>query len=332
VIEMSFANFTSFAALAVPLIDRDGNDVLVVVVKGTFVLDRAGTPKLADDPSPVRVADEPYDPESPRSSLRFPSDLGVAKVGTDVVVIGAAVSASRVRALDVVVKIGARLCPLRVHGVRVFFVGALGVTIGPAQPFERMPIVYERAYGGMSADLSVVEARNPVGVGVASSASELVNQPAPQIEHPARPHTSASDRHPPVGVGAIMTHWSPRREYAGTFDARWQATRMPLLPQDHDLRYGNVAHPSLQFEQHLVPGTTVAVHGMSLDPFVLSLPALPVVVAARYDTGERVPIRPLLDTVLIEPEARRVELVTRAVLPLGRARRVLREVVVRRDD
>jgi hypothetical protein len=253
-------------------------------------------------------------------------------VGTDVVLSGDAISQAPVTALDVVVKIKTRVVPLRVHGQRLFFAGAFGVSIGKAQPFTRMPIVYERAYGGMSDDLAFNEPRNPSGVGVARSASELVDRLAPQIEHPERPHTSASDRHPPVGFGPIMTHWSPRREHAGTFDARWQALRMPLLPEDHDPRYGNVAHPSLQFPEGLVAGDVIGVQGMSLEALVFALPALPVVVAGRYQTGEREQRRPLIDTVLIHPELRRVEIVARATHRLGRGVRSLRGVVVRNDD
>lgn len=329
---MSFTNASPFAAQPVPLLDREGHDVLVVVVKGTFVIDRAGAPRPADDPSPIRAADELLDPEVPTGSIRFPADLGGLRVGTGVVLEGSAISAAPVRSLDVAIKIKERTVPIRVHGTRVFFAGALGVAVGPAQPFERMPIVYERAYGGASADLSLVESRNPAGVGVARSAADLVDRPAPQIEHPARPHTMASDRHPPVGVGAIMSHWSPRFELAGTFDERWRTTRMPLVPEDHDPRCNNVAHPSLQFEDHLAAGAPIAVQGMSLTPLIFSLPALPALIAARYDTGEREVVRPPIDTVILQPEPRRVELVARASLPLGRGRRVLREVVVRRDD
>jgi hypothetical protein len=329
---MSLANETAFAVQPVPLLDRDGNDVLVTIVKGTFLVDRAGRALLAGDPSPVRLTDEPLDPDSPRSSLRYASDVGLARVGTDVVLSGDAISRSPVAMLDVAVKVKTRVVPLRVHGQRLFYSGAFGVAIGKAQPFERMPIVYERAYGGTSADLSVVEHRNPSGVGVARSASDLVDRPAPQIEHPERPHTSASDRHPPVGFGPIMTHWSPRREHAGTFDARWRALRMPLLPEDHDPRFNNVAHPSLQFPEHLAPGDPIGVHGMSLDALVFALPALPVAVSARFQTGEREVQRPLIDTVLIQPELRRVEIVARAVFRIGRGVRALREVVVRNDD
>src|SRR5690606_6620298 len=147
------------------------------------------------------------------SSLLFPSDIGLRKRGTDVVVVGDAVSPTPVTSFDIGVEVRDTVVPLRVHGPRVFYDGPTGATPSPAQPFTRMPVAYELAYGGTSADFGAVELRNPVGVGVARRDADNIGQRAPQIEHPARPHTTASDRHPPVGFGAIMTHWSPRREY-----------------------------------------------------------------------------------------------------------------------
>lgn len=328
---MSIANETPYVVLPVPLLDAAGRDVLAVIVKATFTVDRAGALRLAEHPSPVRINDEPHDPDDPASSLRFPSDVCVWKRGADVVVVGDAVSREPVKAMDVAVMVKKRVVPLRVHGPRVFFSGLLGVSIGPAAPAARVPLTYEHAYGGMSEDFSVVELRNPSGVGVARSASDLVGRRAPQIEHPERPHTSASDRHPPVGFGAIMSHWSPRRERAGTFDERWQAARMPMLPEDHDPRFASVAHPSLQFEEPLAPGDPIRVLGMSLEPLAFQIPSLPIAVRARYDTGEREVARPSIDTALIQPEPGRVELTARASFPIGRGRRVLREVLVQSD-
>ena len=59
---------------------------------------------------------------------------------------------------------------------------------------------------------------------MSSFRSELggpTDRPAPQIEHPARPHTCASETYEPVGFGAIGTHWSPRRKFTGTLDDLW---------------------------------------------------------------------------------------------------------------
>jgi hypothetical protein len=325
---MSFANETRFAALPVPLLDREGNDVLVVIVKATFVVDAEGEARLADPQHDIRVSDVPRNPDDPASSLLFPSDLCVEKRGTDVVVVGDAVSPKPVTVMDVGVQLR-EVVPLRVHGTRVFYQGPLGASIGPAQPFTRMPVAYELAYGGMTDDLGTVEMKNPSGVGVAKRGGDLVGKRAPQIEHPARPHKTASDQHPPMGFGPIMTHWSPRRELGGTFDQAWQAERMPLLPRDYDTRYANVAHPSLQLDPHLSPGEPIGVVGMSLEPLATKVPALPIEVRARYDGGDRAVYTPPIDTVIIVPEKRTLEIVARAALLIGRGQRVLRDVVVR---
>jgi hypothetical protein len=329
---MSFVNETRYAALAVPLVDRDGRDVVVTVVKATFTTSERGTLLPADAPSPVRPIDVPRDPDDPRSSLVFPSDIGLDKLGADVIVVGDAVSSRPVKVMDVAVAVKTRVAPLRVHGPRVFYEGLLGVAIGPAAPFERAPITYEFAYGGASDDLTVVELANPSGVGVAKRAADLVGKRAPQIEHPDRPHASAADRHPPMGFGAIPSHWSPRRELVGTCDERWRTSRMPLLPEDSDVRFANVAHPSLRFEEGLLPGDPVRVLGMSNEPFLFSLPPLAASVLARFDGGEREERRIPIDTVIVLPGERRVEIAGRVIFPSGRGKRVLRAIEVRSTD
>lgn len=328
---MSFVNETRHAALPVPLLDREGRDVVVVVVKATFLVGSRGELSIAPDPSPVRLHDVPRDPDDPRSSVALPGDVGLDKLGTDVVVVGDAISPRPVKVMDVAVQVKSRIAPLRVHGPRVFYDGMLGVLIGPAAPFERVPIMYELAWGGATEDLSIVELANPSGVGVASRPADLVGKRAPQIEHPDRPHGSAADRHPPQGYGAIPPHWSPRRELFGTCDERWQASRMPLWPKDIDARFFNVAHPSLRFDEPLVPGDPVRVIGMSLEPLVFALPALSTRVRARFDGPEREERLVSIDTVVVSPAERRVEVAGRVIVPIGRGKRVLRAIEVRAD-
>ncbi len=330
---MSFANETPFAALPVPMLDEQGCDVLLVVAKATYTIDEGGALAVASEQHPVRMNDVLRDPDDPNSSVMLPSDLSIAKRGTDVVVVGDAISLKPVESLDLGVQLRGGLVPLRVHGVRVFYEGALGVvSISKPQKFTRMPLGYELAYGGMSEDFALVEMANPVGVGVAKSATDLVGKRAPQLEHPARPHQDALSRHPPVGFGPIASHWSPRREKAGTFDDRWQAERMPILPADYDVSYGNVAHPSLQFDPHLVAGEAIGVIGMSPKPISTRVPPLPIEVRATFDGDERAVVRPPIDTVVVLPDELAIEVALRVALPIGRGKRVLREVVVRTHD
>lgn len=313
--------------------EPSGRQVVVVIVKASFTIQSGGRAALADAQAPVRANEVPYDLERPWSSLRYPSDLCPAKRGTDIVVVGEAVSRRPVVVMDVAVRARDLTAPLRVHGPRVYYKGVLQVSVGPAAPFERVPLVYELSYGGATADLGVIEGQNPAGLGVARSPADLVGTRAPQIEHPAHPITTAADRPAPAGYGAIAAHWSPRRERAGTFDERWREERMPLMPADFDVRHYSVAHPALTLEDPLAPGDPVAALGLTPEG-VLSFeaPALRVVLWARFDGGPPVRVRPSIDTLLLEPGERRVEIVARQAFPIGRGLRVLRELGVDLDD
>jgi hypothetical protein len=325
---MTFANASHFAALAVPSTAPDGRDVVVAVVKATFVR-RQGRAVLADRQVPVHAADVPHFPDAPESSIRYPSDVCPEKRGTDVVIVGDAVAPAPALSVDVAVRVGAREVLLCVHGERVYCEGLAGVMVGPAAPFERKAIVYERAYGGATADRELIEDRNPLGRGIAKTLADLVGTPAPQIEDPAHPITSAEDRPAPVGLGAVSPHWMPRRGYAGTFDDAWLRTRMPLLPADFDVRHHNVAPPALQLETLIAAGEHIAIFGMHEDGlWQLDLPAVPVTLSGRLHDGRRVTVRPAIDTVLIEPGKDEVQLTLRHAFPLGRGKSLLREIRV----
>ncbi len=326
---MTFANTSRFAALAVPYTAPDGREVVIAVVKATFARRGAGRMVLADQQVPIRPSDVPHVPDARESSVRYPSDICTAKQGTDVVIVGDAVSPSPVTVMDVAARVRDRGVHLRVHGERIYDQGAVGVVVGPAAPFERMPVVYERAYGGASKDFAFVERRNPVGRGVAHDPSELVGSPAPQIEHPAAPIISATDCPEPVGFGALGPHWLPRCGHAGTFDDTWRSSRMPLMPVDFDLRFNNAAHPSLQFDEPLVVGERIAVLGMHQDGlWQIELPALSVRISARLHDGRHLVVRPPMDTVLVEPGREAVEITCRHTFPVGRGASLLREIRV----
>lgn len=329
---MTLANNTPYAALAVPYVAPDGREIVIALVKATFLRDAERGAVLRQDQMPVRTGDVVHFADAEHSSIRYPSDIGTDKVGTDVVVVGEAVSATPVRALALVLTVGDHLVPLRVHGRRLFYSGALGLAVGKAASFQRLPLIYELAYGGTSEDFIQVEQRNPVGLGVANQSADLADRPAPSIEHPARPITSDAPSEP-VGYGAIASHWQPRAGYAGTFDQSWRDTRMPLMPRDFDRRFNNVAHPSLQFAEGLAPGTRIAVGGMTPEgSWHVDLPPVPVVLRGSYEDGKVLEVRPQVDTVLIEPEQDRVELTLRHCFAKGRGKTLLQQVQVDRDD
>jgi hypothetical protein len=322
---MTIANNTRYAALGVPIITPSGKEVALVVVKATYLRRPDGTLVVAPKQTPVRPADDVLEPGKDESSVRYPGDICTDKPGTDVVIVGEAVSSKPVAQLDVGVRVQDRNKLLRVHGERVFYKGAFGLSIGPAAPFTRMPITYERAYGGKSKVGHRREMRNPVGRGFDAAADD----PAPQIEDPRAPISTALDRPPPTGIGAISSHWSPRLERMGTFDQAWREKRIPLMPLDFDARSNSVASDGLWFEAGLPVGATIGVTNMTpTGAWSVQLPAMPIRLAGKRRDGSTVEARPRVDTVLIEPLEDRVELTCRMAFPMGRGKTLLGPIVV----
>ncbi|WP_437785817.1 DUF2169 domain-containing protein [Sorangium sp. So ce1097] len=93
------------------------------------------------------------------------------------------------------------------------------------RPFSRMPIVYERAYGGPHVDA------NPAGVG-----ADVV---LPSIVAPGDPTR-------PAGFGPIARHWAPRRHLLARNHALDRPA--PELDAGFDFRYFHAAPPDQQIE------------------------------------------------------------------------------------
>jgi hypothetical protein len=311
--------------------DQRGVHCLLVVVKASFEVVR-GRVVPTSEPAEIRAADEYSDPGNGSTGLVAHGDLSEPKPLLDVIVRGFALPPKPAIFHDVAVRFRQRTVPLRVHGQRFFEPDVVGLKIGRAVAFEEQAITYDIAYGGVSADLSEVEFRNPAGRGVATTGKELDGASAPQIEHPDRPHRRPSDKHEPVGYGPIPPHWAPRKDYYGAMaDARYLEMIGPLVPENFDPRFHQQAHPTLQFVGHLQTGEELVTLGMTRgELFRFQVPAMQVRVRSIYDQRS-VAIDCPVDTLFVEPHRGRLELTTRAMLPLGRsAGNLLREVHV--DD
>jgi hypothetical protein len=297
--------------------DQRGVDTLIVVIKATFEL--GATPRLAEAQRPIVLADE-YWGDPTASSLRYPGEAHLAKPGADVILNGHARAPrdQSVTELDVAVCVGDRTKHARVYGDRHWTRGSSAVQPSHPQPFVRMPLVYERAYGGRLGNLHSGSARegsrNPVGLGLygGGSEGEMLGQPVPNLDDPRQPLTRLGQEPPPVGFGAIAPHWWPRAGYVGTYDERWRTTRAPFLPEDFDPHYFQTASPGLSFDQPLQGGEPVSLHGLHPDgPRQFSLPRCRLNVRARV-AGELQILNPLLDTVLFETDEQRFCLIWRA--------------------
>ena len=330
---LQFKNATPFVGTIFLLPDPEGIDTVFTVVKGTFALNN-GSVAVAEEQVPVAL-EEKYHGEPGSSSISVPSDVGLAKPRTDVLLIGHA-HAPGGRAttqVDVSLSIGEARKTLRVVGDRIWCDGPAGAEMSPPKPFTRIPLVWERAYGGSDRNRKgrLEDARNPVGTGYRVSDSErpLDGLCLPNLEDPAAMIASWKDRPAPVCLAPVAPHWEPRRSYAGTYDERWQNVRAPFLPSDFDPRFLQLAPPGLVAPHYLRGGELVEVRGATPSGVLrFQIPA--AVVQATYLLDGTPQTRPAnLDTVLIEPDCLRVVLVWRAVLQCDK--RALRVSEVRAE-
>jgi len=321
-------NATPFAAMPMLFADAQGIDTMFAVVKGTFVI--GDQLALAEEQLPVTLADV-HRGDPAKTSIRTPSDVSLEKPGTDIVLIGSAWApgGQPTWQTDVSISVGPLSKTVRVFGDRVWR-AAVGASSEWVAPFVQMPLVWERAFGGVdeTAKGPVAEARNPVGVGFRRSNSErpLDGLALPNVEDPRAPITSPSQAPAPAGFGPIAPHWQPRQSFAGTYDAQWMAERAPYLPSDFDARFCQIAPVGLATAGHLQGGEAVALRGVTPDGLLqFTLPRLGVEVNYVVDSGEE--RRPaLLDTVILEPDERRVLLVWRASLQCDKRALKVKEI------
>lgn len=331
-------NRTPFATERAWVRDRDGSEIWLVAVKASFTLQPGGGLTVADEQPPVSMAPV-YHGEPGRSSLRYDTDLSRTKLTTDIILNGCAYAprGEPVTCLDVGLAVGRIVKMLRVYGDRHWH----GRSISSPEPFTTMPLVYERAYGGRddragTPDAPSFDPRNPVGTGWRASGAHAEGVRLPNIEAPATPIRQWNDRPPPAGFGAIASHWQPRAALAGTYDAHWQQTRLPLLPDDFDDRHYQCAPPDQQAPQFLRGGEPVVLRNLTLGggDVRFSLPRLHLAFETLF--ADRKTVRhppPTLHTVILEPGEGRVSLVWHTALPChSRVLKLTRTRVLLKQD
>lgn len=311
-------NLTPFAAERCWVRDRDGTETWLVAVKCTFDILPDGSTRASKEQPPVLRLPEFYG-EPGRSSIKYEADLVLTKTTTDVLVVGHAHAphGRPVTELDVGFRLGGLQKVVRVVGDREW--GAFGPT--PAQPFVSMPIIYERAFGGVDRLSSRPEVdwdwRNPVGCGFAVHKLHLASVAVPNIESRDAPMGAWDARPSPAGLGAIASHWQPRASHGGTYDDHWKATRQPLLPDDFDDRFFQCAPVDQQTAEFLLGGEEATLLNLSpLGILRFVLPRLHIGFETYfYDGSQEIHRQRRLHTVIFEPDFPRVSLVWHSALP-----------------
>lgn len=307
-------NRTPFAAERTWVRDKNGAEVWLVAVRGTFLIRADGSTQPAPKQAPV-VRVPKYRGEPGKSSLLYESDLVLTKPATDVLLHGHAYApggkpATRV---DVTMTVAGITKTLRVVGDRRFQPGLLGMGTTNPEPFETMPITYERAFGGTDQESDNPkhhgwDPRNPVGTGFAVLSSDLAGKPAPNVEHPT------SSR--PAGFGPIARNWSPRVELAGTYDEKWQQERLPLPPEDFDDRFYQCAPEDQRAAGYLQGGEPVELRNLTPGGLLaFHLPRVVLGFRTFFLDGEEVHHRANLHSVILEPDVPKVIVVWHTMLP-----------------
>lgn len=317
---LQLKNTTPFEATMSLFPNERGIDTLYVVLKATFSIGEKVA--AAEKQAPIVMADE-YWGEPGQSSLKYASDIHLAKPATDVVMVGEARAPGKnpVAQLDVMLAVANRRKIVRVFGERHWENGIAGLRMAAPEPFESMPLVYERAFGGIhevdpGKQEILVMAENPVGRGFKGkrSNSELKDTLLPNLEDPAKLISKPGDRPRPACFGCLAPYWEPRKSFAGTYDEAWQKSRSPYLPDDFDPRFFNAAHPDLICQGYLRGGEPVRITNMSpRGPLAFNLPVCEFEVSIRI--AGKIENPPLnLETVLIEPGESRFSMLWRGAL------------------
>lgn len=315
--------------------DKDGARHCAVVVKATFDVNVEGTCQRSDRPVPWVFVDEHHgDPG--KTSLRCESDFAPCKPRVDVLVSGTATApAGRLATkLHVALEGPGIYKQAVVTGDRVWTSGLFGLKPSDPQPFQRMPLVWDRAFGG--SDLSHehvakhgTHAGNPVGAGfhLNGDSTSIDGKPLPNIERPDEQISSWSDKPEPVGFGPVGRGWFPRLQFAGTYDQQWIDDTMPFLPRDFDDRYFLSAPVDQQLDELSAGSEFRCLNMNESGEFQVRLP--PFQVPVRYLFHDRSETQMLgADTVILHPTERRLVLVGRVAMKMPRKMTALREIHV----
>jgi hypothetical protein len=250
--------------------DAGGRQIVSIHAKITYLIAPDGTCRRADVQEPLLMPS--LDPDA---ELIRETDVTPIKTGTDLIVLASAHAPSPgTREMAVRIGVNEARWDFAVMGDRrCIYRGPGSIELGRPEPFERMPLRYERAYGGVDENepdppiQHVLDAfklppgvypRNPVGRGYVVRESPAIDGlPLPNIEHPHQ-RLSASTliargpegwwRQPlPWSCDWFDKTWYPRVTYFGGLPAHLPdddrdvaEVRLGLVPPRQNARHARL--------------------------------------------------------------------------------------------
>lgn len=318
---MQVYNQTRFVHEKTMGMDAAGREFLSFVFKGTWDFPNRpeDPPTLSEEQTPLVMADE-FIGEPGFSAPMWETDFAFRKPKAEVIVQGAAYapkgqSAERVR---VGVRVANWVKQFDVVGHREWQV--IGPLVRASHPlsFQRMPIGYDMAFGGVDRfdpddEMPKAYLRNPVGRGFASPGyqDQLSGLALPLTEAEGEEVTSPYGDYTPMALGPMGRNWLDRAQHAGTYDQAYLDTIFPFLPPDFDERHFQSAAPD-QWLDGLPDHAPVVLVGLTpagREDFRLPETAVPLTLFRNGDIAMDRPVQ--ADTLLIDSEARKFSLVWR---------------------
>ena len=275
---------------------------VTIVVKATFSLVQDGAAE-AVAPRPVLTEDR-YVGGHPSHSLEAASDSGPLPCTLrcpptgHVYTYGSARSAAAARLS--LARDGQTLLAKTIH------VYGDRSTAGVPQPFERMPLMYERAFGGHGE-------LNPIG----SHTPNLVN---------------AADARRPAALGPIPRWWPARSRLLGTIDRKALDGPIPDVPDATPWGYFQSAPPDQQVD-HLCGNEWITLEGLhpTFPRYQTHLPgargAARILVKQGPSTTET-PVEAVCDRLVLEPDQQTLSLTWRGHYGVREGEQALASLVV----
>jgi len=319
---LQLKNHTPFEAAISLFPDENAIDTLYVVVKATFTLEQ--NPQLSEEQIPP-VLEDVYWGDPVESSLKYASEMHIGKPGTDIIVNGHAYAPRGVPVaqLDCGIKVGNYSKQLRVFGDRYWH----GTKITAPEPFVKMPLLYENAYGGAYWEFidnkqggyyknKILHTINPVGRGYrGGQGTEPINaDKLPNLEDPRQLIKLPGDKSPPAAFAMLSPTWKPRVNYVGTYDEAWQKKQAPYLPKDFNSKFFNMASQGLVANGFLQGNEPVLLVNLTPESHVkFQIPMCDVKVDIKIEGSSEKPLLNL-ETLFFEPDENQFMLTWRAKL------------------
>jgi hypothetical protein len=322
-------------------LEPSGRELLVVVIKGSFVLPKPGEQvRLHEEQLPLVMADT-FTGEPGFSAPVYEVDFAPRKPSCDVLLLGSAHAPEgrQVTRMQVGLFVGPMTKTCQVVGDRVWYGGLSGITASAPLSFTEMPVSYDVAFGGPdrnSEDETEHDAYlpNPVGRGWHKhlKSNWIDGNPLPNTEESGKSVSSPNDKYKPMAFGPLGRGWPQRARFAGTYDQQWLDDVFPFLPTDFDERYYQAAPADQQMPLPKGP-MEVVLSGFTRDGLrQFALPHFEAPVYVFPKRGQPENYTATMDTIVFEPDQERFTMSWRVSRPLKKSMHEIGQVLVGRRN